>query len=133
MITVDGLDIRMAPSGSLIPTLHRLHELRRTADQPPAAAVDLALAGQQVFSEIYFTFLRNLHELGLSDNLVLGGGCTLNSSANGRVLAETGFTKLHVYSAPGDDGNALGAAWLAFAEGHPEISLTRDQIGRAHV
>lgn len=128
MITVDGLDIRMASSGSLIPTLRRLHELRRTANQPPAAAADLALAGQQVFSEIYFTFLRNLHELGLSDNLVLGGGCTLNSSANGRVLAETGFTKLHVYSAPGDDGNALGAAWLAFAEDHPEISLTRARV-----
>src|SRR5262249_10292172 len=35
-------------------------------------------------------------------------GCALNSSANGKLLAHSGFAQLHVPCAPADDGNALG-------------------------
>jgi carbamoyltransferase len=55
-----------------------------------------------------------------SPNLVLTGGCALNSSYNGKILQRSRFRALHVPSAPADDGNALGAAWLAYAEDHPE-------------
>ena len=55
-----------------------------------------------------------------SRNLVLCGGCALNSSFNGKIVGRSGFERLHVPSAPADDGNALGAAWLAYAEDHPE-------------
>ena len=51
---------------------------------------------------------------------MIAGGCGLNSSYNGRVLGRSGFTRLHVPSAPADDGNAVGAAWLAYAEDHPD-------------
>lgn len=53
-------------------------------------------------------------------SLILAGGCALNSSANGLILARTKFKQLHVFSAPADDGTAVGAALLAFFEDHPE-------------
>ncbi|MDZ4151581.1 carbamoyltransferase C-terminal domain-containing protein, partial [Methylicorpusculum sp.] len=48
------------------------------------------------------------------DNLVLAGGCALNSSYNGQITERTGFKQAHIPSAPADDGTALGAAWLAY-------------------
>ena len=63
--------------------------------------------------------LQNLASLGLSKNLVLGGGCALNSSCNGLILDRTPFERLHVFSAPADDGNAVGAAYLAYDRDHP--------------
>jgi carbamoyltransferase len=97
----------------------KIHDIRRREGESPFAAADIAYAGQQVFSEVYFEFLNNLCKLGISENLIIGGGCALNSSANGRILEQTNFNGLHVFSAPGDDGNALGAAWLAFYEDYP--------------
>jgi carbamoyltransferase len=89
-----------------------------------ADRADLAFTGQQVFEEWTFEVLNNLHRLGLSDNLVLGGGCALNSSCNGLILDRTPFRNLYVYPAPADDGNAVGAALLAFCRDHPDYLPT---------
>src|SRR6202011_946097 len=51
-------------------------------------------------------------ETGLTD-LCFGGGVALNGLANARILAESGFERLFVPSAPGDAGCALGAALYA--------------------
>lgn len=120
MISIDGLSIQFASDSVLLGISRKLHHLRRKKGTSPFDAANLAYAGQQVFSEIYFQFLNNLYDLGISENLVIGGGCALNSSANGQILQRTRFKKLHVYSAPGDDGNALGAALLAFRQDHPD-------------
>src|SRR6185436_13833631 len=50
-------------------------------------------------------------------------------SYNGRILSRVPFKNLHVPSAPGDDGNALGSAFLAYAQdqaepGKPAVSQT---------
>lgn len=119
LVEVDGLAIRFAPDAALLQPFKKIHDIRRKAGESPFNAADIAYAGQQVFSEVYFEFLNNLCKLGISDNLILGGGCALNSSANGQMLEQTNFKQLHVFSAPGDDGNALGAAWLALHEDHP--------------
>lgn len=119
MITVDGLDIRFAAPARMAQLQAKLHAMRRRDGQSALAFADLAYAGQEVFSEVLFAFLENLHATGFSDNLVFGGGCALNSSANGKILTHTPFRKLHVFSAPGDDGNAVGAALLAYREDHP--------------
>ena len=37
-------------------------------------------------------------------------------------MGRSPFERLHVPSAPADDGNALGAAWLAYAEDHPGLA-----------
>jgi carbamoyltransferase len=73
-------------------------------------AADLAHNFQRSWSESLIEIAQNLDALGLSKNLAYGGGCALNSAANGEILDRTTFNRLHVPSAPADDGNALGAA-----------------------
>ena len=89
-------------------------------EQIPTKRADLACAGQLVFEKYMKALISNLHAKGKSDNLVLGGGCALNSSFNGKILEHTPFTSAHVPCAPGDDGNALGAAFLAYFEDNPD-------------
>lgn len=105
-------------------------QLVRRNDRRPVAQVlaelqawpreTIAFAGQKVFADVMGEMLNNLFGLGLSENLVLEGGCALNSSNNGKIVSKTGFKHLFVPSAPADDGNAVGAAWLAFQQDHPD-------------
>jgi carbamoyltransferase len=118
MVEVDGVTIKAAPESVMFFLLKKLYKSRRKKGEDPLTCANVAYTGQQVFSEIYFNFLKNLRSLGISDNLVLGGGCALNSAANGKIVEKTGFKKVHIFSAPGDDGNALGAAYLAYQEDH---------------
>ncbi|TVZ40318.1 carbamoyltransferase [Alteromonadaceae bacterium 2753L.S.0a.02] len=82
----------------------------------PLNAANRAYTGQTVFEEIYFALINAVFALGYSKNLILGGGCSLNSTANGKISSQTPFKNIHIYSAPADDGNAIGAAWLAWLE-----------------
>jgi len=71
---------------------------------------DCAASVQQVLEETLVDITRGLHrETGLAD-LCFGGGVALNGVANARILAESGFERVFVPSAPGDAGCALGAA-----------------------
>jgi carbamoyltransferase len=63
-----------------------------------------------------------------SKNLVLAGGCALNSSFNGKILNGGPFQSLFVPSAPADDGNAIGAAWLAHGEDFPDWRAPKGPI-----
>ena len=74
---------------------------------------DIAASVQRVLEETLVDMASALHrETGLPD-LCLGGGVALNGVANARILAETGFERVFVPSAPGDAGCALGAALYA--------------------
>lgn len=87
---------------------------------------DLAFTGQQFFSDIMTQLLQNLYKRGISDNLVFTGGCALNSAYNGKVQQLTGFKQLHVPCAPADDGNAVGAALLAYYDDHEPQQLVKN-------
>ena len=96
---------------------------------------DLARCGQDAFEEMMDVLLGETASFGLSKNLVLAGGCALNSSYNGKILGRSSFERLHVPSAPADDGNAIGAAWLAHAEDHPDWRpqpRVHDAVSRLH-
>ncbi|MEH1787269.1 MAG: carbamoyltransferase C-terminal domain-containing protein [Nostoc sp.] len=83
-------------------------------------AADLAYTGQLVFSELMTDLLKSAYEICPSDRLVLSGGCALNSAFNGQVLELVpDFKSCYVFSAPGDDGNAVGAALLAYYSDRP--------------
>lgn len=86
---------------------------------------DLAFTAQKVFEEILFEFLNLAHQRWGGENLIFTGGCALNSSANGKILSSTPFQNLHVPMAPGDDGNSIGAALLAWQAAHPDIMVPR--------
>jgi carbamoyltransferase len=121
MLQVEGLTFRRRCSeDALRANLRTLKALRRLDRSSPLHAADLAATGQALFERRMFQLLGNLHDLGHSENLALVGGCALNSTCNGKILANTGFRRLHVPSAPGDDGTALGAALLACHLDRPE-------------
>jgi carbamoyltransferase len=107
LIRVDGLRIISKYSSKGFETLHR------KAGRPPIEAANVACTGQLIFEEVLEELLTNLYDRGHSQNLICSGGCFLNSSWNGKILERTGFERLHIYAAPGDDGNAIGAALLA--------------------
>ena len=74
---------------------------------------DCAASVQRVLEDTLVAMARSLRtETGLTD-LCLGGGVALNGVANARILAESGFNRVFVPSAPGDAGCALGAALFA--------------------
>src|SRR5229473_2212077 len=74
---------------------------------------DCAASVQRVLEDTLVELARALHqETGLPD-LCLAGGVALNGVANARILAEAGFERVFVPSAPGDAGCALGAALYA--------------------
>lgn len=105
-----------------------LCKIERPTNADVIVSADLAFTAQKCFTERLFSFLNALYELNPSDNLILGGGCALNSSANGLVTKRTPFKNLHVYSAPADDGNSLGAAFLAYREDNPKGKLGCKQL-----
>ncbi len=96
-----------------------LFEMGRRPGQSALAVADLARTGQEVFQDVSALLLSDLFETCTSKNLVLTGGCALNSSWNGLILERTEFERLYVFPAPADDGNAVGAALLAHRADHP--------------
>jgi carbamoyltransferase len=71
---------------------------------------DLAASLQAVYEEALFERLHWLQRRTGCTALCLAGGCALNSVANGKVAARTGFKDVFVQPAAGDAGTALGAA-----------------------
>lgn len=119
LMRVEGLDIRYGSARDVEAWFARMAPRFRRPDQPALAAANLAFTAQYFYAEVMTTLLQRFHERGISENLVLGGGCALNSSYNGQIVGRTPFQRLHVPSAPADDGNALGAALLAYDSEHP--------------
>jgi len=72
--------------------------------------MDLAFGLQHRFEEIYFQLLNYLHKIIPNDKVVMAGGCTLNSVANGKIFSKTSFKKTCIHPAAGDEGLAIGAA-----------------------
>lgn len=98
-----------------------LQEMQCHARHPnasPMAAADLAYTGQSVYEATLTKLLNTLYRCYPQDNLVLAGGCALNSAYNGKITQLTPFKHVYVFSAPADDGNAVGSALLAYQEDH---------------
>ncbi len=77
---------------------------------------DIARSVQAVYEEIFFDFLNAAYSRHRCTNLVLAGGCAMNSVANGRIAEYTPFERVYVQSAAGDAGGAIGAAFVAATE-----------------
>ncbi len=120
MLRIDGCRI-IFPKTSVLNSLLQSLQSEIAAEKMinPEVVADLAFAGQFVFEQKMTALISNLYEKGNSTNLVLGGGCALNSAFNGKILKCTPFQDVHVPCAPGDDGNAVGAAFLAYLSDHP--------------
>jgi carbamoyltransferase len=120
LVRVDGLSLKYPPLQEIEAWFARMRPRARTNGASALQVANLAFTTQFFYAEVMDQLLKNFYQLGISDNLALGGGCGLNSSYNGEITQRTKFKNLHVPSAPSDDGNALGAALLAFYQDHPE-------------
>ncbi|MBP5971174.1 hypothetical protein HW132_00105 [Brasilonema sp. CT11] len=119
LISVKGLDIYFN-NHLYFPVIEKLQSMMRKPDESPLISANLAYTGQLIFMEIMEELLNNLYDRGFSDCLALSGGCALNSTWNGQILEKTKFRSLYIPSAPADDGNAVGAALLAYHEENPQ-------------
>ncbi|HEX8193496.1 MAG TPA: carbamoyltransferase C-terminal domain-containing protein [Allosphingosinicella sp.] len=88
---------------------------RREPGEDVLRGADLSASGQAAYAALADGILEAA-ELVPEGNLVLGGGCALNSSYNGAIRRRFGLGGVHIPSAPADDGNAAGAALLAWQE-----------------
>jgi carbamoyltransferase len=91
----------------------------RAPGDPIERAADLAASGQAAYGRLVDRILASCADLG-ERNLILSGGCALNSSYNGSIRGRFGFDQVHVPNAPADDGNALGAALLSWMQDNPD-------------
>ena len=72
--------------------------------------MDLAFAMQHCFEEVLFHCLNKLHQKVPVEDLVMAGGCALNSVANGKIFFRAPFRHTWIQPAAGDEGLAIGAA-----------------------
>jgi carbamoyltransferase len=93
---------------------HRMEEFFGQPREPNAAItqrdMDLAYAMQHRFEEVFFHLLKQLHRRATVEDLVMAGGCALNSVANGKLFHQTPFRRTWIQPAAGDEGLAIGAA-----------------------
>jgi carbamoyltransferase len=121
--------IEIAKDGTLALSRHFSQKMVETFGPPrsPDSEItqrdaDLAYALQHAFEEALFRLLNKLYGQIACENLVLAGGCALNSVANGKISSRTPFRKTWIQPAAGDEGLAIGAALYVY---HSVLSQPR--------
>jgi carbamoyltransferase len=104
----------------------RLAKIARKQGESIHDVKNLAFTGHKIFCDIFLELIESMHNLFPSENLVVTGGCALNSAWMGKILEQSKFNNLFVPSAPADNGNAIGAALLAYKEDHPGTVFSKE-------
>lgn len=73
---------------------------------------DLAKSLQVVFEKVSLEIIKHSYELNKNLNLILTGGCAMNSLFNGKVLEKTNYKNLFINNVSSDSGGAIGAISL---------------------
>ena len=76
---------------------------------------DIAAALQMIYEEALFKILNYVYNEIKCENLVLAGGCGLNSVANGKILKNTPFKKFWAQPDPSDGGTSIGESGLTLS------------------
>ncbi|MEJ8574466.1 carbamoyltransferase family protein [Microbaculum marinum] len=122
MIVVDRGRILFADEAFLNAARRAVADHARAPDEPVMKAADLAASGQAAYAILVDRLLASVLDQGGGD-LVLTGGCALNSSYNGTIATRFPGTNVFVPPAPADDGNAVGAALLSWQADNPGAPL----------
>jgi carbamoyltransferase len=84
---------------------------------------DLAASLQNWYESQFYFILNRINSNWGSENLVLGGGCAYNGTANGKIKQHTSFKNVWIPCAPSDAGSAIGAClW------HWHITLGKPKV-----
>ena len=73
---------------------------------------NFASSVQNVYEFFFERIINKIIKTKFSDNIVFSGGCALNSSANRFLTNNKNFKNIFINNAPGDNGGALGAAFI---------------------
>jgi carbamoyltransferase len=71
---------------------------------------DIAAALQMIYEEVLFKILNHVHKETKCENIVIAGGCGLNSVANGKILRNTPFKNIWIQPNASDGGTSIGVA-----------------------
>lgn len=88
---------------------------------------DIAYTGQLFFEELTVQLINNLYNKAPHQNLVISGGCALNSACIGKLHVSSPYKNIFVPSAPADDGSAIGAALILFKKNNPDKNIPNNQ------
>jgi carbamoyltransferase len=84
--------------------------------EPGEREQNIAASLQRVTEEIIFHLLNGLHEKTACDDVVLVGGCAMNSVAVGKVTLHSPFKRVYVPVGAADNGTAIGAAFHVYEQ-----------------
>jgi carbamoyltransferase len=70
---------------------------------------DLAASLQRWYESALYFIINRITNIWNSENLVLGGGCAYNGTANGKIKTYTSIKNVWIPFAPSDAGSAIGA------------------------
>ena len=84
---------------------------------------DLAASLQRWYESMLYYIINNVTNNWNSENLVLGGGCAYNGTANGKIKKHTSIKNIWVPYAPSDAGSAIGACLYHYHQtlGNPKV------------
>lgn len=71
---------------------------------------DIAAAGQKLFTNVMDHIIKYYFKKTTSKNIILTGGCAMNSLYNGRLQNLKLFNKSKISFSPNDTGNSIGSA-----------------------
>jgi len=80
---------------------------------------DIAASVQRIYEEKLVKFVSEMLYKYKASNIMIGGGCALNCSANTKLLDLV--NNIHIFPHPGDGGSSVGAC-LAFTKQHIEMN-----------
>jgi carbamoyltransferase len=106
----DGGSPKVAPFHSRLME-ERLGPARKPDEKVTPRHENIAASLQAVTEEIIVHLLTRLHESQPSENVVLVGGCAMNSVAVGKVSRQTPFQRVYVPVGAADNGTSIGAAF----------------------
>ena len=84
---------------------------------------DLAASLQRWYESTLYFIINRITNIWDCDNLVLGGGCAYNGTANGKIKKYTSIKNIWIPFAPSDSGSAIGACLYQhhIVMGNPKI------------
>lgn len=114
IVSIKDYQLTFSSKRTMLKALDHIKTYVKKNGPDPYQLANLAFTGQKVFSEKLSELLMKFKKLTGKEHLIFTGGCALNSSFNGRLLEYTDFRSFFTPSAPADDGNSVGAAFLAY-------------------
>jgi len=84
--------------------------------------MDVAASLQKIFEEKVMILINQNLSI-CNKNLVLAGGCAMNSSCNGKIIEKNIFENIFIPPAPGDSGGAIGSALVVYERYNKLIGL----------